>query len=438
MFLEMHVIKAPPLSNPNRGENGHPKVTEYGNTKRFYLSSQSIKAAMREYFLAYCNLPREVYAERSKNHHEHVAQILMAKSPDLTPDKALLMAAIVMAVFNSSAENIFRTLEKDEGTNLVYLSDGERVAIAETALQHRELLDGLVERAERWLKIVDTAREDNSDEKGASKLTKLYKDFNEGPTKKELQPLIRALDRDIKDAPLGFVAVFARMMASMTSVSEYAAAQVGHAMSTNVAPAMGYMEDGRWQRAFASSVDFFVAFDTLSEGGDTRSAHIGHRPLATPCWYMNANLNITSLIEKLGDMDLALKITGAFAEAFAMVLPHGMENSCAHQVPPAMFLMRLHKRQPLSFVQAFDKPVEEGGGVIKASVLRLFDHERELTKLYGTQMQTLCRTVTGLPEACGRGENVLSLEAAIAAITQACHQFQETSASAQKEVVVHV
>ncbi len=49
-YMEIHVLRPAPVSNPNRDECGMPKTAEYGGQTRARISSQCIKNAMREDF----------------------------------------------------------------------------------------------------------------------------------------------------------------------------------------------------------------------------------------------------------------------------------------------------------------------------------------------------------------------------------------------------
>jgi len=50
LFLDMHIIQTLPPSNINRDDTGSPKTAMYGGVRRARVSSQSWKAAMRNYF----------------------------------------------------------------------------------------------------------------------------------------------------------------------------------------------------------------------------------------------------------------------------------------------------------------------------------------------------------------------------------------------------
>jgi NADPH-dependent glutamate synthase beta chain and related oxidoreductases len=50
LFLDMHIIQTLPPSNINRDDTGSPKTALYGGVRRARVSSQSWKAAMRNYF----------------------------------------------------------------------------------------------------------------------------------------------------------------------------------------------------------------------------------------------------------------------------------------------------------------------------------------------------------------------------------------------------
>lgn len=385
-YLSIHILHSPPPCNPNRGEDGAPKTMPLGNTQRYVLSSQAQKRAARQYYAAQGTLPRESLATRSRCHHLEVAQALI-DTHNAPPERADIMARLVMDILNVGTDNLFKGLLEEDGKNLLFLCAHEVKAIAQIAVTHYPLLDDLATRALEYMAMDKAAR-------------KAYKAL---PAKRELAPIANDLVRQIKEASLGDVALFGRMMATLTELSVDGCIQVQYALSVNPAPRGGYRSDKGWV-AVNGEPDFFSAVDDLNPNG---AGHIGHRVMASPCYYRYANIALHELKALVGDDDAAMQMARAFTKAFSLTLPTGYKTATAHQCAPDLVLLRRQPQGPLSFAPAFEAPIEQSGGIVKTAAQRLLDYEQYVVNAFDYRSD--CRAITGTPFIVGDAGEPLSI-----------------------------
>lgn len=377
-YLSIHVLHSPPPCNPNRGEDGAPKTMPLGNTQRYILSSQAQKRAAREHYAAHGQIDRNDLATRSRQHHLAVAQALI-DAHNVAPERADVMARLIMDILNVGTDNLFKALDDIDGKNLLFLCAHEVQAIAQIAIAHHDLLDDLATRALEYLAMDAKAR-------------KAYKAL---PTKRELAPIAGDLVRQIKEAKLGDVALFGRMMATLTELSVDGCVQVQYAISVNPAPRSGYKGDKGWVAVYGEP-DFFSAVDDLNPNG---AGHIGHRVMASPCYYRYANIALHELKALVGDDSAAMHMAREFCRAFAMTLPTGYKTATAHQCAPELVLLRRQPHGPLSFAPAFEAPIEQSGGIAKVAAQKLLAYEQALVNNF--DYISASRAIAGMPDVVG-------------------------------------
>jgi len=303
------------------------------------------------------------------------------------PERADIMARLVMDILNVGTDNLFKGLLEEDGKNLLFLCAHEVAAIAQIAVTHHALLDDLTTRALEYMAMDVKAR-------------KAYKAL---PTKRELAPIANDLVRQIKEASLGDVALFGRMMATLTELSVDGCVQVAYALSVNPAPRSGYRSDKGWV-AVNGEPDFFSAVDDLNPNG---AGHIGHRVMASPCYYRYANIALHELKALVGDYDAAMQMARAFTRAFSLTLPTGYKTATAHQCAPDLVLLRRQPQGPLSFAPAFEAPIEQSGGIAKTAAQRLLAYEQHLVNMFDYNSDR--RAVTGTPFIVGDSGEPLSV-----------------------------
>lgn len=136
------------------------------------------------------------------------------------------------------------------------------------------------------------------------------------------------------------------MATSDAKLNVDAAVQFAHAISTNEI----FIED-----------DFFTALDDLAskeESSDAGASMMGSTQLASPCFYRYACVSWEILMQNLNnDRELAIQTLESFFKSFVYSVPNGKNRSTAPATVPEFILLSSTKKQPLSLVNAFIKPV---------------------------------------------------------------------------------
>ncbi|HOY62113.1 MAG TPA: type I-E CRISPR-associated protein Cas7/Cse4/CasC [bacterium] len=148
-----------------------------------------------------------------------------------------------------------------------------------------------------------------------------------------------------------------------------AALQVAHAISTHEA---------------RPEVDYYVAADDIP-GADTGAGYVDEALFSSACFYKYFSIDFEDLVKNLkGNKELAAHTVGAFIRAAATVNPTGKQNSFAAHNPPDGILIEL-KKSPVSYANAFARPVSIGGGrdIVSQSVAQLGQYILDLDTGYG-------------------------------------------------------
>ena len=150
-----------------------------------------------------------------------------------------------------------------------------------------------------------------------------------------------------------------------------AACQVAHAISTH--------------EALIES-DYFTAMDDLkqsfakTQSEDKGAGYLGRGDTASfftsAVHYKYLNIDCRALVANVGHQDAGqvCRAVGVMVEAAALAGPTGKQNAfAAHSVPELILVEVSEKRQPISFANAFLKPVE-GSDLMQESVNALSEY----------------------------------------------------------------
>ena len=342
MFIELHLIHALPPSNANRDRFGAPKKIQYGGTWRARLSSQSQKRAARQHYGEWMAVDRKALAFRSRRHDQALATRLSFGSDD---DK-LMVARFLLGLFNLKNDNLIPAM-LEEPSNLLFLSEHELDTIAAIAADYPVLLQDMLERARRYQEALDPKPKKAPEA--------------EHPSARDLQGIRKALSQLGQQVP-GDVALFGRMMASLTEASVDGSVQVADAISVNSFGITSVKDMGQ----VIGEVDFFTAEDDIEpmdEESKAGAGHLGQLPIISPVYYRYANVNVTELARLIGDPGLAQQFAKGFLGAFIMgSLPQGYIRSRAHNTLPDYVQVQVTAAQPYSLVSAFHVPINSCAG----------------------------------------------------------------------------
>jgi CRISPR system Cascade subunit CasC len=173
----------------------------------------------------------------------------------------------------------------------------------------------------------------------------------EHPSARDLQGIRKALAQLGQQVP-GSVALFGRMMASLTEASVDGCTQVADAISVNSFGTTNLKGMGQ----VIGEVDFFTAEDDVApmdEEAKAGAGHLGELPIVSPVYYRYANLNVTELACLVGDPGLAQQFARGFLTAFCATLPTGYIRSHAHLTLPDYVQISCTAAQPYTLAPAF-------------------------------------------------------------------------------------
>lgn len=308
LYVDFCAIQNVPSNNINRDDTGAPKTAVYGGVRRARVSSQAWKKAMRDEFASM--LPEEVLAIRTKLVADQVACVIEDMRPDLH-EKALPLAKAALTAAGIAVEESKRSGD-DEGKiaakYLIFISRAEIVALANAALA--------------W------------EDSGVDWATAKSKD----------------LKKDVAGAFHGKqgieISLFGRMLADAPDLNVDACAQVAHAISVD---------------RVTQEYDYFTAMDQCAADDNAGAAMIDSTGYNSSTLYRYATVNVSSLVEQLGDIQTTVDAVAAFAEAFIRSMPTGKQNSFANRTLPNAVLVSIRDKQPVNPVSAFEVPVVAKG-----------------------------------------------------------------------------
>lgn len=327
MLLEFHVLKNYPATNLNRDDTGSPKTAFFSGQLRGRISSQCVKRSWRksDWFkeldlgVRTRNLPSLVCEELEKRGIDE--SFISATKKKLT------------GFGNKNAK------ESDDGTTaqVMFFSSADIIAVA-------DVLESTINECAGIKEFEKKSAKDLRD---------------------ELQKMARPVNIDI--------ALFGRMTTDDAFADVEASMQVAHAISTN---------------AVSQESDFFTAVDDLNStyGSDAGSAMMGDIDFNANCYYQYASLDIDQLKANLcghPNTDEMIKhMISALINAIAFSNPTGKQNSFAGHIAPSLICVeRKDKKIPISYVNAFEKPIRKNYS--EESCMKLIDEINLFEQVYG-------------------------------------------------------
>jgi len=338
-LIELHILQSFPVTCLNRDDVGAPKTAMFGGCTRARVSSQCWKRAIRSLTKEY---NAELFkADRGRFVAEQFAGAL--KNLDVDETKAWKIGE-QLANFLGKKDTKYKKGHRTEVA--LFFSPGEIAAIAEAAKAQL-------------------------DESGKVE-----------PKKGSLAKAIKAAQpKDMAD-----VAIFGRMVANDHTLMVEGAGLFSHALSTH---------------AVANEIDFFSAVDETKPEAmeDEGAGHIGTLEFNAACYYRYIGLNLDLLADEshLGHFSPEERsaVIETFLQASLLAVPTARKNSMFGFNPPAYVLGLRREGQPLSLVNAFEKPITAGNssGYLEPSQQALKDHWASLKSAY-----SLKATEVHLPE----------------------------------------
>jgi len=358
-YVELHRLMSLPVSLPVRGADGLAKRAFYGGVERQRLSSQSIKAHLRnaeglvvtgpdgeliadDIGAIACRLGLDISVRSALIGERLIKPALVERG--LPEDEAAIWAEALMDLFRSGKEKEPRPVKAKKERKS---EDGETGEEARAEVQAEEeagrqiIVLGRPEIA-ALVTLADAARKAGvkpAELRGIVGKAKLPKGAAEG--------LVSA--RDGLEAMRHHAgldgALFGRMATGVAVSRIDSAVHVAHALTVH---------------PIQSAVDFFSAQDSLqdTDAGETGGAHINSRELTTGVYYLYAVIDLNQITKNIAALIPSQRqdLVGWLVRAFATVTPAAMLGSTAPFADPGEVMVTVTNRQPISMMGAFERP----------------------------------------------------------------------------------
>lgn len=367
MLIEMHMLKNYPPVNLNRDDSGAPKSCYFGGVQRGRISSQCLKRSWRMSD-TFRNLGS--VGVRTRRMPEQVAERLKAKGVDdaFAERAQFMLTGIVNKDGKENKEGYTEQIVIYSPEDIEKLTDAVMKAIAEDG----DIRKFGKRKASDFKKMVDGAA-------------------------------MRPVTADI--------ALFGRMVTSDCFRNVDASIQVAHAISTHTV---------------SRESDYFIAVDDLLQEDEVGAAMMDDVDFNSCCYYEYAALDVDQLRENLKYTEsceaLVEKLIPTLIRTMTMTNPTGKQNTFAGQVFPSLMMLECKRDKiPLSYVNAFERPVSAfgGQGIVEKSIDRLIEHVKVMDDVY--QLPVLHRVwlVPQLSKApSAKGEILTSFPALLDTVSQ--------------------
>ena len=322
--IDLHVIQSVPPANMNRDEDGSPKSTVFGGTRRTRVSSQAWKRAMRRNFDDF--LDSSDLGVRTLRAVGAIAERIGGIDPSIDEETRERLASEALTASGIKVEKVKarkkpKSPDDAEGPEysktgaLLFLSNPQIDALARLAVESGGTIDKK--------KAKETMQKGNS------------------------------ID----------LALFGRMVADSPDLNVDAAAQVAHAIGTHTS---------------VPEFDYFTAVDDRQVEDNAGAGMIGTVEFNTATLYRYATVNVDALQGNLGSAEATARGVEAFVRSFIRSMPTGKQNTFANRTLPAFVYATVRNDQPINMAGAFEDAIDPRGGLTKHSVAALISEAASL------------------------------------------------------------
>jgi len=362
MLIEIHILQNYAPSNLNRDDTGSPKDCIFGGVRRARISSQCLKRSVRVSEIMREALAKSGFGTRSRRFPECVRQYVLEQlTGKCSPEEASLIGEVCKVKCTGLANKDGKESEDGEMPQSMFFTDLDVKTIGDYFLK-KFVLDP----------------QTNGLKGAAHDIVKSLKDAKMKEVQKSVElKSWRPITPDI--------ALFGRMTTSDAFHDVEASVQVAHAISVN-----------KMDHEF----DFFTAVDDLQKRGDKESAGadmMGDVEFTSGCFYKYFSIDCEGFEQNmLGPSptsssrdevkEIEREIIPALVEAFAIAAPTGKQNSfAAHQLPAAILVEVKDQKVPISYANAFLKPVtpSRDKDLSEAAIDALKTYKETIEKKYG-------------------------------------------------------
>jgi CRISPR system Cascade subunit CasC len=374
MIIQFHILQNYAPSNLNRDENNSPKSAFFGGVERGRVSSQSLKRAMRWSKDWWRDaFETDMLAERTKLPYIVHKELIAMRGEGAAIDDAALDAIVkrVPDIIRKSEENQNAPTATQGDDNKVDAEDekaedakpkekgarGKKAAKAKSPEQEAE--DRL--KAGQLVYIAP-----NEHRLVAEVLWELYQQSPAGFAALDLNKKLKERKFTLKPRSVD-IAMFGRMITSDAFENVQASVQVAHAISTH---------------KMETEPDYFTALDDrLNQAGVLNDVEFN-----SGTYYKYVNIFWQGLLDNLdGNVEMARKAAAQLLQAAVYVQPPGKINPFAnHQLPDFVLVEVRDKNLPLSYANAFRKPLRAGedNDLMRLSEEALSDYLGRMSKMY--------------------------------------------------------
>ena len=361
LYIDFHAIQPVPPANINRDEDGSPKSTVFGGTRRARVSSQAWKRAIRHDFGDH--LDESELGIRTLRMIDQIAGRISERDPSIEGDLAQERATAVLTATGIKVEKV--KPRKNDADQAEYSKTGALLFLSNPQI------DALAALA------VD------SGDKIEKKIAKAV--------------LTKGNSIDL--------ALFGRMVADAPDVNVDAAAQVAHALGTHTV---------------VPEFDYFTAVDDKQVEDNAGAGMIGTVEFNTATLYRYATVNVTQLNKNLGSPEASARAVEAFARSFISSMPTGKRNTFANKTLPSFVLATVRTDQPINFAAAFEEAVDPAKGPAKSlttkSVEALIAEASSIYSAFDAAPEASYAVTTRPVEGLGALAQTVSMNALISAL----------------------
>lgn len=343
MLVEIHMLQNHAPSNLNRDDTGSPKDCVFGGVRRSRISSQALKRAIRRSEVFQEALTEAGFGVRTRQLPKQVKKILLERG--LSEEMAEI-GAIKASGFGTKSG---KEQKVPETAQMMFLTPQDIETVAE---------------------VIFIAAEEAGTPAAFKKVAA-----------KDLQ----AKAKDDGWRPITpDVALFGRMITSDAFRDVASSLQVAHALSTH-----------KMEHEF----DYFTAVDDLLDpmaSEDEKGAGmIGDIEFNSATYYKYFSIDLHGFIanltgseapdEQAEAVELAQITASAFLQAAVFSTPSGKQNTfAAHQLPDAILVEVRGQKSPVSYANAFVKPIQTRSGedLVENSIRGLKTHVEQVTKKF--------------------------------------------------------
>lgn len=346
LFMAVHVIQSYPSNNLNRGEDGSPKSCIFGGVRRSRVSSQCVKRNARMEF--YKGVP-ENDADGMGIRTKAVPTMILGFLQGWADDKDSILWAETEAdkMDAQEAAKAFDLRDISYALSTVGMQVDEKKGKTLKSVYYTTM--------KQCAAFAKAMIENGSKRAVESKDGKVkFSAYSEEEIAKFDDALNSAIALDIL--------MFGRMNAGRTIHNVEATVQVAHEISTH---------------RVEEEYDYFTAVDDMKERlNEAGSAHLDTAEFDSSTMYRYSAMDLGAMFRAMslnGTETNIATVAREWVRAFVLSTPTGKKNSFATDTTPVYVFVSFHEDAPVSYVNAFEKPVTAGVDGYETASVKAFE-----------------------------------------------------------------